>query len=361
VAAADKVANLRLTSPSPQGIAAIPRTATAPPATPRQTFPLSPESVEMNQKVQAAKQAQQLRNLEADKAAAEAASKGVTTAQNAAKTSEAMEMANAARAANMANRVISPANKAVSAARQIQAGRVGSDMPSADTQPDYQSDEAGNLANRYPAPVVDDRTKRDLANYKPEEKKQIVAAAKDALPKTEDTDGWSKNDWLQFGLSMMAGQSPFALTNIGAAGLGVIASKAEREKQKNTLANYKAVHGASEVQIAERLMADDPSLSFQDALEKGSLLIGGNTKQSLAAIKAEQEKDQRLKNYVAAVKAINPMTALGAMPTASPQQKQAYQNELKQLQALHKITPDQLGAASSPTAVPPIKVVGVER
>jgi hypothetical protein len=312
----------------------------------------------MNQKMQAAKQAQQLRNLETDKAAAEAASKGVTTAQNAAKTSEAMEMANAARAANMANRVISPANKAVSAARQIQAGRVGSDMPSADTQPYYQSDEAGNLANRYPAPVADDRTARNPANYKPEENKQIVAAAKDALPKTEDTDGWSKNDWLQFGLSMMAGQSPFALTNIGAAGLGVIASKAEREKQKNQLANYKAVHGAPAVQVAERLMADDPSLSFQDALEKGSLLIGGNTKQDIADAKTAAVAATNLKNFNTAKDKLDtkypPILINGSGPTAIAMKKK-YQEELQNLLQEHNIpaTPPTAPAAS------PIKVLNV--
>jgi hypothetical protein len=229
---------------------------------------------------------------------------------------------------------------------------------------DGTQQEMQSLLNRYPAPssaYQDDRTPRDPANYGPNEKKQIIAAAKEVIPKSEDTDGWSGNDWLQFGLGMMSGQSQYAMQNIGAAGLGVLSSKAERQKQQNQLANYKAVHGAPAVQIAERLMANDPSLSFEDALARGTELTGGGTKQNLVDIKAEQEKDQRLKNYIAATKAINPMIALGAMPTASPQQKQAYQNEIKQLQALHKITPDQLGSTLSQTAAPPIKVVGVER
>lgn len=363
-AAEAKVSNLRLPAPpAQQGIAAIPRSPAAPPVAPRQTFPLSPESADMNAKVQAARQAQQLRNLEADKAAAEAARTGATTATDAAKTSEAMEMANAARAANAANKVITPANKAVATARNVQAGRnldtaiekVASGLGTEDFNPDYQPD----TSRGYPA--ADDRTKRDPANYRPEEKKQIVDAAKDAVPKSEDTDGWSKNDWLQFGLAMMAGQSPYALSNIGAAGLGVIASKAEKEKQKNTLANYKAVHGASAVQIAERLMADDPSLSFEDALAKGNELTGGGTKEALAATRADAVAATNLKNYSLAVKEINPMVALGAMPQALPQQKQAYQNAIKQLQAMYKITPEQLGVDSSKTTAPPIKVVGVER
>jgi len=250
---------------------------------------------------------------------------------------------------------------AANAFRNVQAGQVNLESPNSAVIPQPTPD-ANEVAS--PATVVDDRTKRDPANYKPEEKKQIVAAAKEALPKTEDTDGWSKNDWLQFGLAMMAGQSPFALSNVGAAGLAVISAKAEKAREQNKLDVYKSVHGekpGQSIQIAERLMSADPKLTFEDALARATELTGGATKEALAATKAELEKDQRLKNYIAAVKSINPMVALGAMSQATPQQKQAYQNELKQLQALHKITPDQLGAASPQTAVPPIKVVGVER
>jgi hypothetical protein len=319
----------------------------------------------MNAKMQAARQAQQLRNLEADKAAAEAASKGVTTAKNAAQTSEAMEMANAARAANMANKVISPANKAVSAARQIQAGRVGSDMPNvgADTQPDYQSDEAGNLLNRYPAPVVDDRTARDPANYKPEEKKQIVAAAKEAIPHTEDNDGWSKNDWLQFGLSMMAGQSPNALTNIGAAGLGVIASKTEKAREQSKLDLYKSVHGekpGQSIQIAERLMAADPKLTFEQALAKTTSLIGGSTKDDLADIRADAARTARIKVYQDGMKAIegSMVGILGKSATATPAQKQAYQNAIASLGPNPALEGGQQATLTAPAASP-IKVLGV--
>jgi hypothetical protein len=314
----------------------------------------------MNQKIQASRQAQQLRNLEADKAAAEAARTGVTTATNASKTSEAIEMANAARAANMANKVISPANKAVNTARQVQALRVGSDMPSVaeENQPSYKPDETQNLLDKNPvpaSPAVDDRTKRDPANYKPEEKKQIVAAAKEALPKTEDTDGWSKNDWLQFGLSMMAGQSPYALSNIGAAGLAVISAKAEKAKEQNKLDLYKSVNAdkpGQSIQIAERLMAADPKLTFEQALAKTTSLIGGSTKDDLADIKADLAKNARIKTYQDGMKAIEgSMTAiLGKSATATPAQKKEYQDAIAALGPNPALEGGQQASLTAPSA-----------
>lgn len=347
-AAAGKVANLRLPAPAAgeQGIAAIPRSPTAPPVAPRQTFPLSPESVAMNEKMQTARQAQQLRNLEADKAAAEAARKGVTTAQEAAKASEATEMANAARAANMANKIISPANKTLSTARNIQSARVGSDvsMPSPVAGSDQQ------LPTGQLGPAVYETQKSPYTyipeEYKPQnkkEEKQIVDAAKEALPKTEDTDGWSKNDWLQFGLAMMAGQSPNALANVGAAGLAVLSAKAEKAREQNKLDLYKSVHAekpGQSIQIAERLMAADPSLSFEQALEKGAYLIGGSTKEALAATKAEGVKATNLKNFNAAKAELDkkypPVLISGSSPTAQSM-RQRYEADLQALREEHNI------------------------
>ena len=329
---------------APSGIEAL----TAPRVPPK-TFPIGQETVEMQQKLQASRQAQQLRNLEADKTAAEAARKGVTTAKNAAQTSEAIEMANAARAANMANKVISPANKAVNAARQIQVARVGSDLPSVaeENQSFHKSDESQNLSNRYPAPDekpidYDQGVGRRDAGYGSTDK-QIVSAAKEALPKTEDTDGWSKNDWLQFGLSLMAGQSPYALSNIGAAGLSVIASKAEKAKEQNKLDLYKSVNAdkpGQSIQIAERLMAADPNLTFEQALAKTTSLIGGSTREENSAIAAERVSAERLKNYQDAktelYKTFQPyMTGTG--PTAKAKQAE-YQTLLKELQDGYSIS-----------------------
>lgn len=347
---------------APSGIEAL--TPKAPP----KTFPIGQEAAEMNQKMQAARQAQALRNLEADKAAAEAARKGVTEATDASKAAQAVDAVQASKVANAANKVITPVNKAVTTAREVQAARnlntaadkvsFGSD----DTgyQPDYQPD----TSRGYPAPVspaIDDRTKRDPANYKPEEKKQIIAAAKEVLPKSEDTDGWSKNDWLQFGLAMMAGQSPNALSNIGAAGLAVIANKAEKAKEQNKLDLYKSVHGekpGQSIQIAERLMAANPNLSFEDALARATELTGGSTKEALAGTRADAVTAQNYKTWLAAKEKIDSgmVGIIGKSSTATPAQKKAYAD------AIAALGPNPMGdTVATPTApaASPIKVLGV--
>jgi hypothetical protein len=279
-----------------------------------------------------------------------------------------MEMANAARAANMANKVISPANKAVNTARQVQALRVGSDMPSVaeENKSAYQTDEEQGLSNRYPAPVekpidYNQGVGRRDAGYGSTDK-QIVAAAKQALPKSEDTDGWSKNDWLQFGLSLMAGQSPYALSNIGAAGLAVISAKAEKAKEQNKLDLYKSVHETKpgeKMQAIERLMKEE-GLSFADALEKYTYLSGGSTKEDLAATKAELAKTARFKAYQEAVKALDGTIVgiQGKMANATPAQKQAYSNALAELEKKAMISDEQRTTPTAPAASP-IEIMSV--
>jgi len=248
---------------------------------------------------------------------------------------------------------------AANAFRNVQAGQVNLESPNSVAIP-QPTPNANEVAS--PAPVVDDRTKRDPANYKPEEKKQIVAAAKEAVPKTEDTDGWSKNDWLQFGLAMMAGQSPFALSNVGAAGLAVISAKAEKAREQNKLDIYKSVHGekpGQSIQIAERLMAADPSLSFEDALEKGSLLIGGSTKQDLANAKTAAVAATNLKNFNAAKAQLNKDYPSFMRNNTGPEGKKArdaYESELAALRIEHSIPADTTPTAPAASS---IKVLNV--
>lgn len=71
----------------------------------------------------------------------------------------------------------------------------------------------------------------------PLSEKKMIGLAKEALPASE-RKGWTDDMLLQFFLSMMAGKSPNALTNIGEAGLGALkygqeAKKAEMEQRKS--------------------------------------------------------------------------------------------------------------------------------
>jgi lysozyme family protein len=213
-----------------------------------------------------------------------------------------------------------------------------------------------------PAATVDDRTKRDPANYRPE---KIAEVAKAVTPPTEDNQGWSGNDWLQFGLAMMAGQSQYALQNIGQAGLSVLANKAEKQREQNKLDIYKSVHGEKPgeyIQIAERLMAADPKLTFADAMEKATLLRGGSTKQDLADAKAEANRLANLKNYDAAIAKLDekysPMMMSGSSQTAK-NMKADYDAKVKELRKKHGISEEDT-ATVAPKG-PALKVVGIEK
>jgi hypothetical protein len=290
---------------APSGIEAL----TTPQVAPTK-FPLGKEALEMNQKLKAAKDALALRNLRADEQAAEAARKAATATANASKAAEAVEMAKAAKAANVVNKVIEPANQAIKTVREVQAVRnadAAADQitfPS-ETKPDavtppYRPNETQELLKKYPAPTsvkpsegsdvkpvgpskvenplekIEDLNKgvgrRDAGgDLSPKAKTAIADAAKDAVPKTEDNSGWSKDDWVQFGLALMAGKSSNALTNVGEAGLSLLASKQARDLKNRELDLYKQVHmekpGEREKAV-QKLMDANPSLTYEQALAR---------------------------------------------------------------------------------------------
>jgi len=275
--------------------------------------------------------------------------------QGAAKGAAQAEEASAA-APNAIRQLPPRSGSAANAFRNVQAGQVGINEPSSEAgiPSVYKSDEAGNLLNRYPAPTsaaVDDRTKRDPANYKPEEKKQIVEAAKDAVPKSEDTDGWSKNDWLQFGLAMMAGQSPHALSNIGAAGLSVLAAKQAKQLEKDKLENYRLIYGGKqEREVAiKQLMDEDPSLSYSKALAKYTQLIEPPSRMAGVDTKGEKIDSDKLKAFQDAKTKLYGdfkmyMTGNG---TAAKAQQAEYKKQLQELHKAYNIPMEETATASS--------------
>jgi lysozyme family protein len=256
-------------------------------------------------------------------------------------------------AQNIQTKMLSPS------AGSTTAGSTTSVAPEEAFKPDYQPD----TSRGYPSPAIDDRTKRDPANYKPEEKKQIIEAAKDAVPKSEDTDGWSKNDWLQFGLALMAGKSSNALTNVGEAGLALLSSKQARDLKNKELDMknreldiYKEgilnKHATPEkIQIAERLMKEKVGLSFPDALEQATALVGGATRD-------EKISADKLKEFQAAKNKLYDGFKLymgGTGPAAKAQQAE-YQRKLKELYSEYKMP---MEAAETAPRGSPIEVLGV--
>jgi hypothetical protein len=249
--------------------------------------------------------------LRADEQAAEAARKAATGTANASKAAESVEMAKAAKAASAVNKVIVPASQAIKTAREVQATRnldtvadqiqFPSETKTDTVTPPYRPNETQELLKKYPAPTsvkppegggvkpenvvsplpsplekIEDLNKgvgrRDAGgNLSPKAETAIATAAKDAVPKTEENSSWSRDDWVQFGLALMAGKSSNALTNVGEAGLSLLASKQARELKNRELDLYKQVHmekpGEREKAV-QKLMDANPSLTYEQALAR---------------------------------------------------------------------------------------------
>jgi hypothetical protein len=198
--------------------------------------------------------------------------------------------------------------------------------------------------------------------YQPQtkaEEKQIVAAAKDAVPKSEDTDGWSKNDWLQFGLAMMAGQSPHALSNIGAAGLSVLSARKEREKEERAIAS-KMMDKTDMTKVVDRLMKDDPSLSYRDAYE---IFQAGKTNAELIArgltAKEQDSATTRAAKLTAAKAKLDEQYPSFLRNTSTPDGKKRAAEYAAKLAEIEKEFPPLPGGVVAPaaTAALPLKVL----
>lgn len=64
----------------------------------------------------------------------------------------------------------------------------------------------------------------------PKQEKQIIAAAKEAVPEGIKTKGWTSEDWLTFGFSLLSSESPYFMNALGKAGAAVQPGRQAREK-----------------------------------------------------------------------------------------------------------------------------------
>ncbi len=107
--------------------------------------------------------------------------------------------------------------------------------------PQFSGPGGGQTASGAPTTTYDDFEKRRNATragdmldvQKPPKADEVIALAKENAPPKSETKGWTGDDWMQFGFALMAGKSPYALQNIGEAGL--VAVKGARERAKETL------------------------------------------------------------------------------------------------------------------------------
>ena len=94
------------------------------------------------------------------------------------------------------------------------------------------------------------------------EEKAVVEAVKEATP-AKERKGFTNDDLLTLGLSLLANKSPNFMTAFGEAGLAAVAGKKEREKTEREEEKLK---GAEELQKAQAKYYG----SYADAIERGA-------------------------------------------------------------------------------------------
>lgn len=338
-AAAQKIANTRIAKPVAQGIEKLTQEAQALRA--------------------AAENTRLARALKGDTDAARAAQKSVDQSNETARLlrlqAEAADLAKA----NQVNRLNKAANipritSGLNAAgaqtersafaatdpRRTDAKQVEAlNTPAAQSSTEDMPREIQSLENRYPL-KKEDLTKKD--------QKEIIDDAKDAVPPSKKTKGFNDDDWLQFGLALMAGKSQYAFENIGNAGLSAVAGKKEREKEERAMLS-KMMDKTDMTKVIDRLMKDDPELSYKDAYEifrqgqtNSDLIARGlATKEQIADNLANEKYQKAVTDLEKSVVGIT-----GRSPTATPAQKQAY------MDALAKIPKPVLSTGPATTVAP---------
>ena len=104
--------------------------------------------------------------------------------------------------------------------------------------------------------------------------KTIIAAAKDTVKATDPdakTKGLSGEDWLQFGLRLMATKSPHFLQAVGEAGVGALGDRAARGKAEGEVESKKALsryHSASADAIERGSKEKNLALEAEKLIQK---------------------------------------------------------------------------------------------
>ena len=233
-------------------------------------------------------------------------------------------------------------------AKQVEA----LNTPAAQSSTEDMPREIQSLENRFPI-KKEDLTKKD--------QKEIIDDAKDAVPPSAKTKSFTNDDWLQFGLALMAGKSQYAFENIGNAGLSAVAGKKEREKEERAVLS-KMMDKTDMTKVIDRLMKDDPKLSYRDAYD---IYSAGRTaleaKNRGIDVRQDEALTNRIKAYQDGMKEIRILGIIADSPTATPAQKKAYADAKAALgpnPALQATGTQVAPVASTMPALPGAKIVG---
>jgi hypothetical protein len=176
------------------------------------------------------------------------------------------------------------------------AGRVES-LANTVLPPDSAAPAANTAAGKIPFKGIDDAELQRMqeANQAPMTSADIVKAAEEATP-AKQRKGFSNDDLLTLGLSLLASKSPNFMTALGEAGLATVAGKKEREK------------------IAREQTMIDTELGYKKAKTKEAEAQASYIERGGREKKMELEAEKMIQNHMAdwAKSMEGKMGALGA-------------------------------------------------
>lgn len=134
---------------------------------------------------------------------------------------------------------------------------------------------------------------RPLADITP---KEAIAAGKASMtPEERKESGFTSDDWLTLGFSLLSGKSPRALENLGTAGIATLAAR-----QARTKAEMEARKAGTDIKTAEALARkygaeaqryeaeDKPQLQYQKAIDNAIAELAKDPEYKFAKTPAEK-------------------------------------------------------------------------
>ena len=187
---------------------------------------------------------------------------------------------------------------------------------------------AGATAEAIPFKGIDDNELKRMqeANRAPMTRDDLVEAAKEATP-AKERKGFTNDDLLTLGLSLLASKSPNFMTALGEAGLATVAGKKEREKMEREEAKLK---GSEELQKAQAKYYG----AYAGAIERGAKEKND-----------ELEAEKLVRQYMGDWEKNNKITNI-QNPSARLEEEARIRQQIYTSLGLTSIMPKQAGSAS---------------
>jgi hypothetical protein len=198
---------------------------------------------------------------------------------------------------------------------------------------------AGVAPGAIPFKGIDDNELQRMqeANQAPMTRDDLVEAAKEATP-AKERKGFTNDDLLTLGLSLLASKSPNFMTALGEAGLATVAGKKEREKMEREEAKLK---GSEELQKAQAKYYG----AYAGAIERGA-------KEKNEELQAEKAITDYMANWD---KSMANKTASMSDPTLRTRAENEYRQRIYAQMGIKPI----MGTQAAPAASGGFKFLGV--